>query len=158
MTPQSFMSITGIITDISFFPKECCSQSITLQTTHGIVNFTVSSDTYIVDNMLLERGMHITAFYDPMLPVPLIYPPRYQAAFITPSSPGETVTVAYFDQNLLAADHSLQLNIGPSTSVVTANGQPFTCPPGGNLMMVYYIITTRSIPPQTTPRKVITFC
>ena len=60
--------------------------------------------------------------------------------------------------NLTAADNSLRLNIARNTEILTLNGQRFSCPPGGNFLLVYYSVTTRSIPPQTTPRRIIVLC
>ena len=48
---------------------------------------------------------------------------------------------------------------GPgATNVVTGNGQRFNCTIGGRNLIVFYSVTTRSIPPQTTPRKIIVMC
>lgn len=63
-----------------------------------------------------------------------------------------------FGRNLVAEDGSLQLNIAGNTVVRTANGQSFHCNLNGHVLLVYYTVTTRSIPPQTTPSKVIVFC
>ena len=68
------------------------------------------------------------------------------------------VTVAYFNNVLVASDQSLRLNLSPSTEVVTRNNQTFRGNPGGNVLIVLYSMTTRSIPPQTTPDKVIVMC
>lgn len=102
--------------------------------------------------------MQVTAFYDADLPIPLIFPPQYQAVIIGRKNPQETIYAGSFNDRLIADDNSLQLNIAPSTDVVTANGQRFTCRLGGQMLVVYYSETTRSIPPQTTPRKVIVIC
>lgn len=158
MANQSFAPITGVITEISPFPEQCGTQNATIQTSQGIVHFIISKDTYVVGSLPLMPGMRVTAFYDTQLPVPLIYPPRYQAAFVTVATLGETVAVNYFDENLVAVDNSLKLNIGSCTEIITANGQLYHCYPGQNLLIVYYIATTRSIPPQTTPRKIIVLC
>lgn len=158
MANQSFVPITGVITDISPFPEQRSTQNATIQTSQGIVNFIISKDTYVVGSLPLLQGMRVTAFYDTSLPVPLIYPPRYQAAFVTVATLGETVIVNYFDKYLVAVDNSLKLNIGSCTSIMTANGQHYHCNPGQNLLIVYYIATTKSIPPQTTPRKIIVLC
>ena len=66
--------------------------------------------------------------------------------------------VAYFNERLLSSENPLQLNISPNTRVTTANGQRYVCGIGNNLLMVYYSATTRSIPPQTTPERIIVFC
>lgn len=150
--------IIGVIMNISPFGKECCSHLISLRTSNGVVNFVVSNDTYIVDCTRLQQGMRVAAFYDPNVPVPLIFPPQYQAEVVTPLLRDEQVTIQYFDQALLSADHSLQLNIITRTHISTTNGQNYECSPGGNTLLVFYQVTTRSIPALTTPRKIIVFC
>ncbi|MCI6552510.1 MAG: hypothetical protein MR430_03050 [Lachnospiraceae bacterium] len=154
----NYTGITGIIERISPLQNECCNQNIVLRTMNGIVHFILSPGTYVADNTPLRTGMQVTAFYDANLPVPLIYPPRYQAAFISRTEPNESIIVSFFDRNLLAAEGQLKLNIGSETRISTANGQRYTCSLGNNLMMVYYSATTRSIPPQTTPDRIIIFC
>lgn len=62
------------------------------------------------------------------------------------------------DKYIPLIDQSLKLNIAPSTEIMTSNGQRFTCSLGGQLLVVYYSATTRSIPPQTTPRRIIVMC
>lgn len=159
MRPSAnYISVIGIIERIRPIGNECCNQTITLRTMNGIVHFILSPGTYVTDNTPLRIGMRVTAFYDANQPVPLIYPPQYQAAFISRTEPGETVVISYFDNNLLSEEIQLQLNIAPSVRVTTANGQRFNCNPGDNLLMVYYSASTRSIPAQTTPERIIVFC
>ena len=58
---------------------KCCSSLVTLQTSEGTVTVVVSSDTYVISEVRLRRGMTVAAFYDAQVPVPLIYPPQYRA-------------------------------------------------------------------------------
>lgn len=158
MANPTYTPVTGTIQNITSMSGSCCDQLMTLATTTGIVTFVISQETYIVNNLQLRRGMRATAFYNGNLPVPLIYPPRFRAEIITILTRNETAVIQYFDQNLLAADGSLQLNLGPSTTVTTFNGQRFSCDPGGRLLLVYYSTATRSLPPQTTPHRILVFC
>lgn len=154
---ESLIPVTGTIMNISQ-GGDCCSQMIAVRTENGIVNFFVDSGTFVADSVQLRTGMRVTAFYDGSLPVPLIFPPQYRAQMAAVTGRNEQVMFQFFDRNLLAADRSLQLNIADSTVVQTANGQRFECRPGNQYLMVFYSVTTRSIPPQTTPRRVIVFC
>lgn len=158
MNYQFLTPVTGIIQNISQTPGECCSQRMSLISPNGPVNFIISSNTVVIDNTRLRPGMTVTAFFDSSRPVPLIYPPQYQAELVTVSRSEETVIVNFFDRNLTARDNSLRLNVGRSTEVTTLNGQRFHCSPGENFLLVYYSVTTRSIPPQTTPRRVVVLC
>ena len=102
--------------------------------------------------------MLVTAFYDSDLAIPLVYPPEYQAVIIGRKNANETIYAGWFDGDLLAVDQSLKLNVGPSTQIMTSNGQRFNCSLEGQLLIVYYSAATMSIPPQTTPRRIIVVC
>lgn len=158
MNYKSLTPITGIIQNVSQTPGACCNQMISLVTSNGPVNFIVSADTFIIDNTRLRPGLMITAFYDSTRPIPLIFPPQYQAELITTLRGSEEVALNFFDQNLTATDNSLRLNINRTTDISTMNGQRFNCSPGNNFLLVYYSNTTRSIPPQTTPRRIVVLC
>ncbi len=157
MPYRNLIPITGVILNIAT-ENDCCSQMISLRTEDGIVNFLVDADTKVIDDVRLRMGMRIAAFYDGSQPIPLIFPPRYRARLITVVGRNEQVMISRFDQNLLAENGSLQLNIAGSTVIRTANGQQFSCRLGNRTLLVYYTATTRSIPPQTTPSRVIVFC
>lgn len=157
MSYRDYVPIIGTIVSISR-GNDCCSQMMTLRTEDGIVNFVISPQTQIIDSRLLRVGMRVAAFYDSSLPMPLIFPPQYQAQIVTTTGRNEQVTLRDFDRNLLASDGSLQLNIAGNTMIRTANGQSFQCNPAGRTLLVYYTVTTRSIPPQTTPSRIIVFC
>ena len=154
---EAFEQIVGVIQSI--VPGDsCCTQMISVMTENGIVNLYVSMDTIIIDNVRLRRGMRVAAYYNRNLPAPAIYPPQYHAQLITVLRQNQDVMLSYFDDSLLAEDGSLQLNIGSVTRMSTINGQIFTCNPGGNDLLVYYSAMTRSIPPQTTPQRIIVLC
>lgn len=157
MASTTYIPVAGIITNIVGL-NDCCSQMMTLRTEDGTVNFVVGADTKVIDNRQLRVGMRVAAFYDSSLPVPLIFPPQYQAWLVTTVGRDENVMLDYFDRSLLAADQSLQLEIGVNTVMRTENGQIFTCSPGEQLLLVYYSATTRSIPPQTAPRRIVVLC
>ncbi len=157
MAYENYQKVIGTIQEISR-GDSCCSQMISVMTDNGIVNFIVSGETQIIDNIRLRRGMRIAAFYDSSLPVPAIYPPQYQAELITVLRRNQEVTLKYFDENLVAEDNSLRLNLSPVTKIMTANGQYFQCSPENAELLVYYMTTTFSIPPMTTPQKIIVMC
>ena len=150
--------VSGTILNISPVSRECCSQLISLRTSDGVINLMVTTDTYVMDCARLRAGMRVTGFYNPNAPVPLIFPPQYRAEIIVAIFPNDQVMLDYFDPNLLASNGSLKLNLDNQTNVLTPNGQRYSCNPGGNTLLVLYRATTRSIPPQTTPRKIIVFC
>lgn len=157
MDYTNLVPVIGIIVNITR-GNDCCSQMLSLRTEDGIVNFFLSMDTIVIDSRQLRQGMRVAAFYDSTLPVPLIFPPQYQARLITLLGRNEQIMLNYFDSDLTAADNTLQLNIAGGTLIRTLNGQNITCNLGDHTLLVYYTVTTRSIPPQTTPRRIIVLC
>lgn len=158
MANTLFLPITGIVQNITPMRNDCCQQMVSIRNSNGLTNMVISPDTYVVNETRLRPGMPVTGFYDGNAPVPLIFPPQYQALIIGRRNTNETIAVNYFNDELIAADQSLRLNIAPSTEIVTSNGQLYTCPLSNQPLIVYYTTTTRSIPPQTTPRKIIVLC
>ena len=158
MDYSSFQKVTGIIQNINS-GGACCMQIISLMTEdQETIDFVVSPDTVIIDCTRLRRGMRVAAFYDRNLPAPAVYPPRYQAELITAVRRDQNVMLSSFDENLVSEDNSLKLNLTPFTNIVTQNGQRFLCSPGNENLLVYYTVSTRSIPAQTTPQKIVVMC
>ena len=157
MAYETYGQINGVIREIQR-GDSCCSQILRLDTENGEVRFTVMAETMVIENVRLRRGMRVAAFYDTSLPVPAIYPPQYRAEIVTVLRGEQNVMLNFFDENLVAEDNSLRLNLSPVTNIMTQNGQRFTCSPRNMELLVYYTNTTFSIPPMTTPQKVIVMC
>ncbi|MCM1143543.1 MAG: hypothetical protein NC318_01350 [Blautia sp.] len=157
MAYTAYVPVIGVILNITR-GNNCCSQMMSLRTDNGIVNFAVGPDTRVIDSRPLRAGLRVAAFYDSSLPAPLIFPPQYQAQIVTVLARNQQVTLREFDRNLVARDNSLQLNIARNTRIETINGQNTTCNLGNQTLLVYYTTTTRSIPPQTTPERIVALC
>ncbi len=157
MAYSNYVQVIGTILNMAR-GNDCCSQTMSLRTENGIVNFMIGPETHIIDNRPLRAGLRVAAFYDASLPVPLIFPPQYRAQIVTVLVRDEQIMLNEFDRNLTAKDGSLQLNIARNTIVDTLNGQRVSCNPGNRTLLVYYTTTTRSIPPQTTPRRIVILC
>ena len=157
MAYETFEKIEGMIQSINR-GDSCCSMMLSLISNSNIVNVVVSGDTTIIDNVRLRAGMRVAVFYDANLPVPVVYPPQYRAEIVTSLRRGQQAALGYFDENLVSADASLKLNIGPMTNVVTLNGQSYACSPENSELLVYYTNTTFSIPAMTTPQKIVVMC
>ena len=156
MKYENLVPIIGTILNME--DSDYFKQKVTLRVENGVVNFMVSSETLVVECRQLEPGMRVAAFYDSSLAVPMIFPLQYQAQMITVLERNEQIALDYFNGALLAQDNSLQLNIAEETRIETLNGQRFSCCIGGRTLLVYYTATTRSIPPQTTPGKIVVMC
>ncbi|MFD2618644.1 hypothetical protein [Terrilactibacillus laevilacticus] len=160
-----FLNFSGVVTMISDFPITTndegsgCYKMVSVDNGYGnIVNFIVSPTTYFVNHEMIKPGDTITGFYDGDAPVSLIYPPQYQAIVITKNRPYQNVKVDFFDSQLVSRDGQLKLNLSPSTQILLVNGQAFTKNPANRNLIVTYGPTSRSIPPQTTPYKIIVIC
>ena len=161
----NFYSFHGTVTMISDFftgqngEKEGCYKFITVENELGaIVNFVVSPTTYFVDHVMVSVGDRVTGYYDGDAPALLIYPPQYQALVMVKDSPNQNVKVDYFNSQLVSSDGQLRLNISPYTQIVLTNGQLFSRYPANRDLIVIYGPTTKSIPAQTTPYRIIVLC
>ncbi len=161
----NFYSFHGTVTQISDFitgqndNSEGCYKFFTLENELGqIVNFVVSPSTYFVDHEMVEVGDRVTGYYDGDAPAILIYPPQYPALVMAKDNPNYNVKVDYFNNQLTSSDGQLQLNLSPNTEIILINGQRFSGYPANRDLVVYYGATTRSIPAQTTPYRIIVLC
>lgn len=161
----SFMSVEGTIVDIQ--PTRIgnrrangCMMFVSVEDMDGnIINFIVTPSTYVLDFTTLREGMKCVFYYRADAPAPLIYPPQFNAAVIAPErQPGQFVSVGYFNAALINEDQTLQLNMDKSVSVMTTNNQMFLGSPANHNLVVVYDAATRSIPAQTTPKRVIVLC
>ena len=157
MAYETYQQVTGTIQSITR-GNSCCTMTLSVVSGEEIINVIVTGETRIIDNVRLRRGMRIAAFYDAELPTPAVYPPQYRAELVTSLRRNQQVKLDYFDDSLTSSDNSLRLNIGPTTNIVTLNGQQYTCSPENMELLVYYTTATFSIPAQTTPQRVIVLC
>ena len=160
----NFQSFSGIVTMISDFPigineEAGCNKLVSVDNSYGtLINFIMTPNTYVVDHVMLSVGDRIIGFYDMDAPAPLIFPPQFRAIVMAKDTPYQNVKVSYFNSQLESSDSKLRLNIAPSTQIVLRNGQAFTMNPSNRDLIVVYGPTTKSIPAQTTPYKIIVIC
>ncbi|MBT2687300.1 hypothetical protein J7I93_03795 [Bacillus sp. ISL-47] len=157
-----FSGTVTMISDISFgqnAEEEGCYKLISADNGGGsLVNFIVSPSTYFIDQAMVTIGDRVTGYYDGNAPVPLIYPPQYRALVMVKHNPYQNVKADYFDSQLISSDGQLKLNISPITQPVLTNGQAFTKTIANRNLIVIYGPSTKSIPAQTTPYKIIVLC
>jgi len=123
--------------------------------------FVVNKDTLIYDNTgkeaKLQKGDKVTAYTYANKPMLMIYPPQYNTdVIIVETEEMGSATVDFFDKDLVNTDNSLKLNVGKETNVQSQLGKKVTAEDlAEQHLLVFYTITTRSIPAQTPPTKVI---
>lgn len=106
----------------------------------------------------LKVGQTLNAYYDKNKPMILIYPTTVTPDLVIVKDEdvfGE-VKVAKFDKDFLSLDGELKLNLGEATVLLNQQGKEIEEKDlVGKELVVFYSITTRSLPPQTPPVKVI---
>lgn len=159
----NFISFQGTVTSINDLiigeNGEGCYKLIAVENSSGnMVNFLVLPTTYFVNHEIVTVGDSVTGYYDGNAPAPLIFPPQYQALVIVKDRPDQNVKVAYFNDQLVSTDGQLRLNLSPYTQIVLTNGQPFTRNLTNRNLIVIYGPSTKRIPAQTTPYRIIVLC
>lgn len=161
---KSYRGVQGMIvsmepTRIGNRRADGCMMFVGLEDQDGnLVNFLVSPTTFVLDYVMLQEGMEVTMYYRTDEPVPMIYPPQYRAAVAVPRMRGQMVDVDYFNKSLVNQDMTLQLNLDKSVDITTTNNQRFMGSPADNDLVVVYSSSTRSIPAQTTPSRIVVLC
>ena len=159
-----YSPLEGVVTSIATYPASGgsispCSLTLTLRSYYGdIYTVILHPSTYVLNQSPIRQGDTVIAFYDTEAPMPLIYPPQYQAAVVLEPAYGQYAMLDTFDQNLQNSEGTLRLNLGNRTDIRTQNGQMDQGVLAGHLLLVLYGKTTRSIPAQTTPDEIIVFC
>jgi hypothetical protein len=160
-----FQSFSGFVTMIEDFWINAsgegagCYKLISVEDGLGtVVNFVVSRATYFIDHVTVRVGDKVTGFYDANAPAPMIFPPQFQAIVMAIDIQYRNVKVDYFNNQLVSSDNTLKLNLSPYTHIVLENEQSFSMSPTNRNLIVIYGATTKSIPAQTTPYKIIVMC
>lgn len=136
-----------------------CILFVTLETEDGeTVNVILSPAAFVVDFETLSVGMNCTFWYLADAPMILIYPPQYNAVVAARDKNSRMVDVSHYGQELVNQERTLQLKLDGSVDVRTTNNQYFQGSPADHDLVVIYETSTRSIPAQTTPKKIVVLC
>lgn len=155
-----FLSFTGTITELR--ENSILAQDKT-NADNSIV-FNISGDILLLDASTkgtidagsLEVGQEITAYYPKNTPVALSLPPLMTPKVIVANFGEQSgfVHVATFDSTLTSSDGQLKIHLGSGMTLVDRDGKPVTSL-ANKTLVVFYSASTRSIPAQTTPQKII---
>lgn len=157
--------ITDIETDIT---KENISILVEGKETipQGKIVFHITEDISILSQNTkefvaredLEEDSEITVFFREDTPMAMSIPPQMtpDAILINDSEETGFVKVSHFNKDLIDIDNELKLNISNDTVIVDTAGKKIN---EKNLedsdLMVLYTTSTKSIPAQTTPEKIV---
>lgn len=152
----AFGSFTGFVKDISDYATIEGSKIISVESEDGAeAKFIISKDTYITGDAEISLGTELTGFYDANAPMIMIYPPQYSMEVIVVGNPAQNIKVDRFDEHLLSSDDSLKLFVGTDTEILLQDGDSFAGDLTNRKLVVYYGISTKSLPAQTTPTKIV---
>lgn len=165
---KGYTTKTGKITAITAETTEE-GEFLTITTGEGVdgIVFTTSASTVVYDAKDgsvktakdLTEGMEITAVMPANSIMTMSLPPMTPSAMgFVINAEGTSVMVGKFNDELVNEENKLALNISEETSIVSITGtkQVLTAEDiKGNDCLVIYGATTRSIPAQTSPIKVV---
>lgn len=125
----------------------------------------ISDYTYIADDKTteavaaqdLKAGDEITASFHSQTPVAMSYPAQLTPEVIVRhSAEACNTTVDVFNSENVSSDGMLKLHLSEKTQIEDVTGKAYTAEDTQyKTLLVYYTVSTRSIPAQTTPSKVI---
>lgn len=160
-----FLSYTGTVKEVS--ERDGNTLFVTLESeADGPANFVINKNTHLIDHLEIKVGQELIGFYESNRPMLLIYPPQYPVSIVAEVKDNLFVEADKFDKDLVNTDNSLKLNISEDTEIVWENGTQMNwvkAPTAEELkaalserrLVVFYDVSTRSIPAQTTPKKII---
>ncbi|MGN0108080.1 MAG: copper amine oxidase N-terminal domain-containing protein [Hominilimicola sp.] len=164
----SYMSNTVTVTEIGEGRIATTLNKEDAENPENTINYTIQEDTLVFSSngekkevKDIEKGADITVFTGAYTPAPLIMPPQYQANVIIINDE-EQVSFVDVDtylagsEYLVNAANTLAVNIDKETKIVDKDEKSFTGETlENNDLIVFYGASTRSIPAQTIPSKVV---
>lgn len=162
---SAYISNTGKITEVA--DTEDGNKVFTMDNENGGLRFVVAPTTTIVDRETgsvitadkLTEGMEVAVIYGANAPMGMSIPPYMgQVTAVVANADKGSISVGHFNDDLLNEKDLLQLNISEKTTILTTLGTKSILSADdvkGKDAVVFYDITTRSIPAQTTPSLVL---
>lgn len=133
---------------------------------NNTVNLKITDDTLVYDNLGnkkalsdLTDGSKITVFTGSYEPTPLILPVQYTAniIIINGDKEGNVNADTYLadEEGYTNAANTLNIATADDTKIVDKNEKEYKGDINKNDLIVFYDVSTKSIPAQTTPTKVV---
>jgi copper amine oxidase-like protein len=166
---KEYMTYEGHIVDVN---KENGNMSIWVQKEDDKENsqegtiFHIDEDTLLLSDKTMEKiekdhfkkDMKVLVFYKADTPMTMSLPPQAtpDGVVVLENKDVHFTKIANFNDELVSMDNKLKLNIQEDTPMVDTNGEKVEKEDlEGENLLVFYDKTTRSIPAQTNPHKVI---
>lgn len=162
---SNYLAFSGVISTIK---QDGESLSLVVENPEGSKEmiFPISDDVLVFNSGTAEqfekdkikKGLQVEVYFDKTKPMPAIYQPMITPEIIVvhdDKAIGQ-VKISKFDENLVSLDEELKLHIDEDTILMNKKGEAIEKEElRGQELMVFYTISTRSIPAQTTPKKII---
>ncbi|WMI80836.1 copper amine oxidase N-terminal domain-containing protein [Anaerotignum sp. MB30-C6] len=161
----AYISQNGKIVSVS--KTEDGSYEVLIDNESGGLRFMVSASTVVVDRESgdyltadqLTEGMEVSVIYGVNSPMGMSMPPFLgQVTAVVANADKGNFVVGSFDENLLSEKDKLVLNISEDTEIQSSLGTKKVFKADdikGKDALVFFDITTRSIPAQTNPSFVL---
>ncbi|TQR16389.1 stalk domain-containing protein [Psychrobacillus soli] len=164
---SNFMQSSGVIKEIETKDDVVTLTVETEEKEPQITIFKLTDETLLfnsgttksIEKDAFQKGQRIDAYYDKNKPMIMIYPAQISPELVIVHDEEKmgSVKVSKFDDEFLSLDNELKLNIGEKTLLVNEKGEELEqADLNGKELVVFYTVSTRSIPAQTTPSKIIT--
>lgn len=154
----TFIKIAGTIENVE---KREDATYYTVKENENTNVFVVNDETLVFDNtgkeVKLQKGDQVTAYTYANKPMLMIYPPQYNPEVIIVETKEMGIAeVDFFNKELVNTDNTLKLNVGEETELLSLSGKKVKAKDlAEQHLLVFYTITTMSIPAQTPPSKVV---
>ncbi|ARD48504.1 stalk domain-containing protein [Sporosarcina sp. P33] len=155
---KAFSKVEGVIEHVV---KENDVTRYTIKQKEESPVLAVTDETLIIDNTgketKLKKGDKVSAYVYSDKPMILIYPPQYSPdAVIVETDKTGTAAVGRFNDKLVDPHLKLQLTVDENTELSTVSGKQVKAGDlKGKDLLVFYTASTKSVPAQTTPEKVV---
>lgn len=157
---KSYVSFKGVVEEVEK-SEDNKSAFVLVKGEEDTIRFNISEEVLLLEAVEgekinlddIEEGLEVVAFYSKNTPMALSLPPQMtpEVFIVTPEESME-INVNYFDNELVANDESLKLNVSEETKVLDVDGKVVeNAKLEDKKLLVFYGATTRSLPPQTNP-------
>lgn len=160
----NYMKFTGVIQEVEKDGKET---RLTLENDKGLIMILRINDNTLKFNSgttkrlnleNLKKGLTLEAYYDKNKPMILIYPATVtpEIVILKDEKVHGEVKIAKFDKKFSSLDNELKLTITKDTILLNQQGKKINeIDLHDKELAIFYSATTKSIPAQTTPTKII---
>jgi|GEM_PF-5934113 len=146
---SSYEKFSGKIVEVT---KNGLNRRITVQSNSKEKRtFEINSSTYIDTNVKISKNANVICFYDKSK----VSSSKYTAIAIVNVSKDTAVFLGKFNNNLVDETNVLKLINTNKSNIISKTGKKYTGSLKNKVLLVFYTISTRSIPAQTTPFKIV---